>query len=557
MPTKVPASLKGVRNLANKLFTPSEIRRFDAYRRQFNDKFLNLDTYRTTLREKVKWLSTQYYAAAKYNDTSDPYKRIKPRWPNMLGAQYNRKFSDHNKEGDKAKNSNEDGGGERKWDEPEGAPYEPSKSHTWYPDPEFLKRYAGAMLYPVGDQWKQKPRTTDRARPPENRSFRTKFINFGPAHPAAHGVLRMILELDNETVLSADPHIGLLHRGTEKLIEYKTYVQALPYFDRLDYVSCMANEQAYCLAVEKLLNIEVPPRAKFIRTMFAELMRLTNHTMAVSSSMLDCGAITPLFWLFEEREKLYEFSERASGARLHAAYIRPGGVAYDLPLGFSQDLHSYIGQLGERLDEVEDVVTDNRIWRMRNIGIGRISAHDALNCGCTGPVLRATGIKWDLRKQQPYDAYDKIHFDVIVGANGDCYDRYLVRIREMRESIRIIEQCLQLMPEGEVKVDDRKITPPPRRKMKSGMEDLIHHFKHFSQGIFVPPGQTYSAVESPKGEFGVYLVSDGTSRPYRCKIRPASYAHLALLSKMAPQHMLADIVAIIGSLDIVFGEIDR
>ncbi|XP_017052411.1 NADH-quinone oxidoreductase subunit D [Drosophila ficusphila] len=521
--------LQGIRKLADKLFTPNEIRRFQAYKNRFSEKYLSVEGLKTSFKN--------------------------PKFGKLF---YHRMFSSHKDECECPEEPRAKPECDPSWDEiyPRGPPYEPRDSHFWYPDPEYLIKQENVVFYPAGDEWKRRPNFTGKIVPP-HRNFRTKFINFGPAHPAAHGVLRMILELDNETVLNADPHIGLLHRGTEKLIEYKTYTQALPYFDRLDYVSCMANELAYALAVEKLLNVEVPRRAKFIRTMFSEIMRLTNHTMAIASSVLDCGAITPLFWLFEEREKLYEFSERASGARLHAAYIRPGGVASDIPLGFLDDLYQFINQFGDRLDEVEDVVTDNRIWRMRNIGIGTISAHDALNYGCTGPVLRATGIKWDLRKQQPYDAYDEMEFDVAVGANGDCYDRYLVRMQEMRQSVNIIKQCIDCMPPGEIKVDDLKICPPPRRKMKQGMEDLIHHFKHFSQGFYVPPGATYTAVEAPKGEFGVYLISDGSTRPYRCKIRPSSYIHLALMAKIAPGHFLADVVAIIGSLDIVFGEIDR
>ncbi|ALC45296.1 CG11913 [Drosophila busckii] len=528
--------MQKVRQLAEKLFTPTEINRFRNYRNNFNKKYLNLSAYSLKVPFQrhtfAKWIDTRYFSARNEAGSIECQEEQAYNMQNNCDQQ---------------------------WDElyPRGPPYEARDTHYWYPDPEYLKQYEAKVMYPMGDEWKQRPNPNGMDRVPTDRTFRTKFINFGPAHPAAHGVLRMILELDSETVLSADPHIGLLHRGTEKLIEYKTYLQALPYMDRLDYVSCMVNEQAYALAVEKLLNIEVPPRAKYIRTLCAELMRLTNHTMAISSMVLDCGAITPLFWLFEEREKQYEFSERLSGARLHAAYIRPGGVSLDMPIGFSDDLYKYLNQFADRLDEVEDVVTDNRIFRMRNIGIGRITAHDALNCGCTGPVLRATGVKWDLRKQQPYDAYGDMKFDVVVGSNGDCYDRYLVRMREMRESINIMQQCLSCMPPGQVRVDDRKITPPRRAKMKTGMEDLIHHFKYYSQGVAVPPGQTYAAVESPKGEFGIFLVSDGSSRPYRCKIRPASYAHLALMSKMAPAHYLADIVAIVGSLDIVFGEIDR
>ncbi|KAM8704317.1 hypothetical protein ACLKA7_008857 [Drosophila subpalustris] len=530
--------MEKVRQLAGKLFTESEINRFNAFKNNFRNKYLKLDAYSfkwPVIKRPVlaKWMSGRYFFMDDCQKTCEECCNER---------------SDHLQP-----NCDID------WESvrPPGEPYQPRDTHSWNPDPEFYKQFENVVMFPTDKEWMRRPNYSSRYTPPVDRTFRTKFINFGPAHPAAHGVLRMILELDNETVLSADPHIGLLHRGTEKLIEYKTYIQALPYFDRLDYVSCMVCEQAYCLAVEKLLNIEVPPRAKYIRTLCSELMRLTNHTMAIATSVLDCGAITPLFWLFEEREKLYEFSERLSGARLHAAYIRPGGVSLDMPLGYSDDLYNFLVQFKERLDEVEDVVTDNRIWRTRNIGIGKISAHDALNWGCTGPVLRATGIKWDLRKQQPYEAYADMDFDVVIGSQGDCYDRYLVRFGEMRQSISIMQQCLDRMPPGEVKTDDRKISPPRRAKMKTDMEDLIHHFKHFSQGFFVPPGQTYTAIEGPKGEFGVYLVSDGTSRPYRCKIRAASYSHLALMSKLAPQFLLADIVAIIGSLDIVFGEIDR
>ncbi|CAD6991796.1 unnamed protein product [Ceratitis capitata] len=432
--------------------------------------------------------------------------------------------------------------------------YQAKESKHWYPDPEYLRQFEGAYIDDDGPPF---VRWTGKMNVPPDRTYRTKFINFGPAHPAAHGVLRMILQLDNETVLSADPHIGLLHRGTEKLIENKMYIQSLPYFDRLDYVSCMSNELCYCLAIEKLLGLQVPKRAQYIRTMFSEIMRLTNHTVACATAVLDCGAITPLFWMFEEREKLYEFCERASGARMHSAYIRPGGVAFDLPFGFCDDLYDFICRFRHRIDEFEDVVTDNRIWRMRNIGIGRITAHEAMNYGCSGAVLRATGVKWDLRKTQPYDAYSEVEFDVPVGVNGDSYDRYLCRVREMREACKIINQCLNQLPEGEIKVDDRKVCPPKRVDMKVGMEELIHHFKLFTQGFAVPPGATYTAVESPKGEFGVYLVSDGTSKPYRCKIRAASYPHLALMNKLTYKHLLADAVAIIGSLDIVFGEIDR
>merc|ERR1719452_472628 len=375
-------------------------------------------------------------------------------------------------------------------------------------------------------------------------------LNFGPQHPAAHGVLRLVLQLDGETVTHADPHIGLLHRGTEKLIEYKTYLQALPYFDRLDYVSMMCNEQAYSLAVEKLLNIDVPLRAKYIRVLFGELTRILNHILGI-------GGITPFFWLFEEREKMMAFYERASGARMHAAYVRPGGVHQDIPIGLMDDIYDFITKFGERLDEVEDLVTDNRLWRDRTIDIGVISSEDAINWGCSGVMLRSTGIKYDLRKAQPYDAYDLVDFDVPIGTNGDCYDRYLMRMQEMRQSLRIIEQCLNDMPAGDVRTDDAKCVPPNRAEMKTSMEALIHHFKLFTQGFQVPAGATYTAIEAPKGEFGVYLVSDGSSKPYRCKIKAPGFLHLALVDHIGKEHMLADIVAIIGTLDVVFGEVDR
>ncbi|XP_031826878.1 NADH dehydrogenase (ubiquinone) 49 kDa subunit isoform X1 [Nomia melanderi] len=393
--------------------------------------------------------------------------------------------------------------------------------------------------------------------PPPKSEIKNMTINFGPQHPAAHGVLRLILELNGETVLRADPHIGLLHRGTEKLIEYKTYMQALPYFDRLDYVSMMCNEQCFSMAIEKLLNIEVPLRAKYIRTLFAEITRILNHIMGVGTHALDIGAMTPFFWLFEEREKLMEFYERVSGARMHAAYIRPGGVSLDLPLGIMDDIYDWARKYGDRLDEVEDLLTTNRIWIGRTKDIGVLTAEDALNWGCSGVMLRGSGIKWDIRKTAPYDAYDLVEFDVPIGQAGDCYDRYLCRVEEMRQSLRIIYQCLNQMPEGEVRVDDAKIVPPRREEMKTSMEALIHHFKLYTQGFTVPPGATYTAIEAPKGEFGVYLVSDGSSKPYRCKIKAPGVAHLSALRHMGPGLMLADIVAIIGTLDVVFGEIDR
>ncbi|CAH1996539.1 unnamed protein product [Acanthoscelides obtectus] len=361
----------------------------------------------------------------------------------------------------------------------------------------------------------------------------------------------------NEVVKRADPHIGLLHRGTEKLIEYKTYTQALPYFDRLDYVSMMCNEQCYSLAIEKLLNIDVPLRAKYIRVLFAEITRILNHIMAIGCHALDVGALTPFFWLFEEREKMFEFYERVSGARMHAAYVRPGGVSQDLPLGLLDDIYEWASKFNERLDEVEDLLTNNRIWVQRTTDIGIISAEDALNYGFSGVMLRGSGIKWDLRKTQPYDSYELFEFDVPIGTKGDCYDRYLCRLEEMRQSLRIIDQCLNKMPPGEIKTDDAKLTTPSRHEMKTSMEALIHHFKLFTQGYQVPPGSTYTAIEAPKGEFGVYLVSDGSSKPYRCKIKAPGFAHLAGLEKVGKNHMLADIVAIIGTLDVVFGEIDR
>ncbi|KER22429.1 hypothetical protein T265_09475 [Opisthorchis viverrini] len=376
-------------------------------------------------------------------------------------------------------------------------------------------------------------------------------LNFGPQHPAAHGVLRLIMELDGEIIGRLDPHIGLLHRGTEKLIEYKTYTQALPYFDRLDYASMMCNEQCYALAVEKLLNVEIPPRAKYIRTLFAELTRLMNHCLAVGSHILDVGAITPIFWLFEEREKMFEFYERVSGARMHAAYIRPGGVYLDLPLGLMDDMYQFLEKFVQRIDELCDLLLNNPIWINRTKDVGVVSAEDALDLGFSGPMLRGSGIKWDLRKAQPYDAYADMEFDVPIGLRGDCYDRFALRLEEMRQSIRIMQQCLNKMPPGEVKVDDAKITPPKRAEMKDSMEALIHHFKLFSEGYLVPPGATYTAVEAPKGEFGVYLVSDGTNRPYRCKIKAPGFAHLAAIDKLCHGFLLADVVAGLWILSLV------
>nr|CAH8832034.1 unnamed protein product [Trichobilharzia regenti] len=426
----------------------------------------------------------------------------------------------------------------------------------WLPDKQFMDQLKDALVKPGFRKSMQKPLPIDifTRRHMEVQSVQ---LNFGPQHPAAHGVLRVIMELDGELIVRLDPHIGLLHRGTEKLIEYKTYTQALPYFDRLDYASMMCNEQCFALAVEKLLNIDIPPRAKYIRTLYAEITRIMNHCLAVGSTILDIGAITPIFWLFEEREKMFEFYERVSGARMHAAYIRPGGVALDMPLGLMDDIYEFIQKFPQRLDEISDLTLDNPIWISRTKDVGVVSAEDALDLGFSGVMLRGSGIKWDLRKTQPYDAYEDMEFDVPVGVHGDCYDRYIVRMEEMRQSMRIIEQCLNKMPKGEVKVDDAKICPPKRAEMKDSMEALIHHFKLFTEGYMVPPGSTYTAVEAPKGEFGVYLVSDGTNRPYRCKIKAPGFSHLAALDKLCRGFLLADVVAVIGTLDIVFGEVDR
>lgn len=387
--------------------------------------------------------------------------------------------------------------------------------------------------------------------------LKTMMLNFGPQHPAAHGVLRLVLEMDGEVIERADPHIGLLHRGTEKLIEHKTYLQALPYFDRLDYVSPMSQEHAYSLCVEKLLQCEVPIRAKYLRVLFCELTRILNHLLNVSSQALDVGAMTPLLWLFEEREKILEFYERASGARFHAAYIRPGGIAADVPEGLIEDIAKFIEQFPKYIDDVDELLTENRIWKQRTVGISEISIKQALDWGFSGPMLRAAGLAWDLRKSQPYEIYDQLDFDIPIGQNGDCYDRYLVRMAEIRQSISLVKQCIEKMPEGPVKTEDRKISPPSRAEMKKSMEALIHHFKLYSEGYHVPEGEAYAVVEAPKGEFGVYIVSDGTNRPYRCRIRAPGFAHLQALDFMAKGHMLADVAAIIGSLDIVFGEIDR
>ena len=382
-------------------------------------------------------------------------------------------------------------------------------------------------------------------------------INFGPQHPAAHGVLRLVLELKGEIVERADPHIGLLHRGTEKLIEYKNYLQALPYFDRLDYVSMMSQEHTFCLGVEKLLNAQVPIRAQYIRTLFAEITRILNHLLAVGCHAMDVGAMTPFLWSFEEREKLMEFYERVSGARMHAAYYRPGGVSLDIPTGLLNDIYLFVEQFNLRLLEVEEMLTENRIWKQRLVDIGVVSASDAQAWGFSGVMLRGSGINWDLRKSQPYEIYDKLRFNVPVGTNGDCYDRYLIRIVEMKESLKIIEQCLNQIPFGIVKNSDKKLTPPSRKEVKNSMEALIHHFKIYTQGFTVPCNETYTASEAPKGEFGVYIVSNNTNRPYRCKIKAPGFAHLQALNHMSKEHLIADVVTIIGTQDIVFGEVDR
>ncbi|CAH8456024.1 unnamed protein product [Schistosoma bovis] len=429
-------------------------------------------------------------------------------------------------------------------------------SSRWVPDKKFMDELKETLYHPEAVKRNTTVQPIDLFNV-SHQEVQSVHLNFGPQHPAAHGVLRLIMELDGEKIIRLDPHIGLLHRGTEKLIEYKTYTQALPYFDRLDYASMMCNEQCYALAVEKLLNIEVPPRAKYIRTLYAEITRILNHCLAVGSTVLDIGAITPIFWLFEEREKMFEFYERVSGARMHAAYIRPGGVYLDMPLGLMDDIYQFIQKFPQRLDEISDLLFDNPIWITRTKDVGIVSAEDAIDLGFSGVMLRGSGIKWDLRKTQPYDAYEDMDFDVPVGVHGDCYDRFIVRMEEMRQSLRIIEQCLNKMPKGEIKVDDAKICPPKRAEMKSSMEALIHHFKLFSEGYLVPPGSTYTAIEAPKGEFGVYLVSDGTNKPYRCKIKAPGFAHLAAIDKLCRGFMLPDVVAVIGTLDIVFGEVDR
>ncbi len=384
-------------------------------------------------------------------------------------------------------------------------------------------------------------------------------LNFGPQHPAAHGVLRLVMELDGEVVEKADPHIGLLHRGTEKLFEYKTYQQNVPYFDRFDYVSMMANEHAYALAVEKLLGITPPERAQYIRVMYAELTRILNHCLWLGAVALDIGAMTVFLYCFREREDIFDFYEEVSGARMHAAYFRPGGVTKDLPDGLLDKIRAFTERFPGYVDEYETLLTENRIWKQRNVDISIVDEQAALDWGFTGPMIRGSNIEWDLRKTQPYDVYDKLDFEIPVGVTGDCYDRYLVRVEEMRQANRIIEQCVEWLEHhpGPVKVDDYKLTNPPRAEMKADMEALIHHFKFFSEGYHVPEGEVYAAVEHPKGEFGVYLISDGSNKPYRMKVRAPGFAHIEALDYMTRGHMVADVVAILGTQDIVFGEVDR
>lgn len=391
----------------------------------------------------------------------------------------------------------------------------------------------------------------------EEKNFKPFILNFGPQHPAAHGVLRLILTMQGETVKYADPHIGLLHRGTEKLIEYKTFTQALPYFDRLDYVSMMSNELGYSLAVEKLLNLDVPTRAQYIRVLFSEITRLLNHLMSITTHALDVGAMTPFLWAFEEREKLIEFYERVSGARMHAAYIRPGGISQDLPIGLLNDISIFIKNFAHRIDEMEELLSTNRIWLQRLINVGVVNKMQALNWGFTGVLLRGTGIAWDLRLTQPYDIYEELNFEIPVGRFSDCYERYKLRMEEMRQSLKIINQCIIYMPNGLIKTEDFKFVAPARSEMKNSMEALIHHFKFFSEGYYAKNNKIYTAVEAPKGEFGVYLISNSTNRPYRCKIRAPGFFHLQGIDMMGKNHLLADIVTIIGTQDIVFGEIDR
>ena len=389
---------------------------------------------------------------------------------------------------------------------------------------------------------------------PDDRKFT---LNFGPQHPAAHGVLRMVMDLDGEIVERIDSHIGLLHRGTEKLMEYKTYLQGLPYFDRLDYVAPMNQEHAWCLAIERLLDLEVPRRASFIRVLYSEIGRILNHLLNITTQAMDVGALTPITWAFEEREKLMVFYERACGSRLHAAYFRPGGVHQDLPQDLIDDILTWSQQFGDRMDELEGLLTNNRIFKQRNVDIGVVDRQTIMDWGFSGVMVRGSGYAWDLRRAQPYEVYSELEFKIPVGKNGDNYDRYVCRMEEMKESVKIIEQCIAMMPQGPVLAKGSKVAPPRRAEMKQSMEALIHHFKLYTEGFHVPEGEIYAAVEAPKGEFGVYLVADGTNRPYRVKMRAPGYPHLAAMEHLCKGHLLADVSAVLGSLDIVFGEIDR
>ena len=396
--------------------------------------------------------------------------------------------------------------------------------------------------------------TTEATISGDDRNFT---INFGPQHPAAHGVLRLVLELEGEIVQRVDPHIGLLHRGTEKLIEHKTYLQALPYFDRLDYVAPMNQEHAFCLAIEKLLGLEVPRRAEFIRVLFSEVGRILSHMLNITTQAMDVGALTPPVWGFEEREKLMIFYERVCGSRMHAMYFRPGGVHQDMPPALIADMLAWCDQFPQKLKDIETLLTGNRIFKQRNVNIGVVTKEDAYEWGFSGVLVRGSGIPWDLRRNQPYSVYSELDFKIPLGKNGDCYDRYLCRVDEMYESVKIMKQCLEMMPEGPVMAENKKVVPPRRAEMKQSMEALIHHFKLYTEGFHVPAGEVYTCVEAPKGEFGVYLVSDGSNKPYRCKIRAPGFPHLAAMDYLNRGHMLADVSAILGSLDIVFGEIDR
>jgi len=391
----------------------------------------------------------------------------------------------------------------------------------------------------------------------KKRTVGNFFLNFGPQHPAAHGVLRLILELDGEKIQNADPHIGLLHRGTEKLLEHKTYLQGIPYFDRLDYVSCMVQEHAYCISIEELLNKRVPLRAQYIRILFTELTRILNHLLSITTHAMDVGALTPFLWGFEEREKIMEFYERVSGARMHANYFRPGGVAYDLPKGLLDDVFSFLEQFSSRLDEIEELLSENRIWKQRLVNVGCVNYREAIDLGFSGVLLRGSGIPWDLRKNESYEIYDLLSFSIPIGVYGDCFDRYLVRIAEMRQCVNLIYQCINQIPEGLVRLDDFKISPPFRKDMKTTMESMIHHFKLFSEGFHLPKGIAYKGIEAPKGEMGVFLISNGTNVPFRVKIRAPGFAHLQAINQLSSNHLLADLVTILGTLDIVFGEVDR